>query len=144
MKKTLILLCSILVVYSCNNHQQTISENEISDAVTLLMKGITDADEGILHSITSDKLVYGHSSGKVQNKSEFISEVINGPLSYVNIELLDQTIKVSGETAIVRHIFKSETLNDGVPGNLKIGNVLIWQLQNREWKLLARQAYRLP
>jgi ketosteroid isomerase-like protein len=103
------------------------------------------ADESILKSITADELVYGHSSGKVQNKSEFIAEILSGqPLTYVNIEPLEQTIQMAGDAAVVRHIFTAETKNpEGEPGSLRIGNMLVWKLHNGEWKLLARQAYRL-
>jgi hypothetical protein len=107
------------------------------------MKGIEEADAEILGRIAADELVYGHSSGKVQNKDEFIAEIISGePLDYVQIQLTDQTIKVVGETAIVRHVFTAGTISQGNPGNLRIGNVLIWQLQQGKWKLLARQAYK--
>lgn len=144
MKKILFLLFTTFVTFGCNGQKTTTPENEISASISMLVKGITSADENILKDITADELIYGHSGGKVQNKSEFIAEIVSGqPLDYVSIELSNQTIKVSGQTAVVRHIFTSETLSNGVPGNLKIGNMLIWQLQNGKWKLLARQAYRL-
>jgi hypothetical protein len=145
MKQTFIYLFIMVIICGCNPAQQTSSspEEDVAEAVTLLMKGIEEADGGILDRIAADELVYGHSSGKVQDKAEFIAEIISGePLDYMNIQLTDQTIKVVGETAIVRHIFTAETLSQGNPGNLRIGNVLIWQWQDGRWKLLARQAYR--
>ncbi|MBN1277706.1 MAG: nuclear transport factor 2 family protein, partial [Deltaproteobacteria bacterium] len=92
----------------------------------------------------SDKLVYGHSAGRVQNKAEFIEEVVSlQPNDYLTIDLSDQTITISGNTAVVRHIYSFDYTSDGVPGSSSIGNVLIWQEQEGKWKLLARQAYRL-
>jgi hypothetical protein len=44
--------------------------------------------------------------------------------------------------AIIIQPLTAETLNNGTPGKLKIGNVLIWQLQKGKWKLLACQAYK--
>jgi len=150
MKRNIILLLFPLLIIGCNgNRQQTVqpktSEADVAAAVNQLMKGITDADENILKSITADELVYGHSSGKVQNKSEFIAEIVSGqPFRYMNIALSDQTIQMSGDAAVVRHIFTADTKSpDGTPGNLKLGIMQIWQLQNGKWKLLARQAYKL-
>ena len=150
MKKIIILLLFPILTCCCGNKQQQAvlpqtSEADVVVAVEQLMKGIMAADESILKSITADELVYGHSSGKVQNKSEFIAEICSGlPLVYFNIKPLDQTIQISGDAAVVRHIFTAETKNaDGEPGSLRIGNVLIWQLQNGKLRLLARQAYRL-
>ena len=150
MKKVFFLLLLPVLIVSCNNKQQQsipfqASEADVASAVNLLMKGFTSANESILKSATADGLVYGHSSGKVQNKSEFIAEIVSGqPLKYLSIDLSDQTIQLSGDVAVVRHIFSSETKNvDDEPGNLKIGVMQVWQLQNGQWKLLARQAYKL-
>jgi len=150
MKKIFFLLLLPVLVVCCNNKQQQsiqfqASEADVASAVNLLMKGFTEANESILKSATADGLVYGHSSGKVQNKSEFIAEIVSGqPLKYLSIDLSDQTIQLSGDVAVVRHIFSSETKNvDDEPGNLKIGVMQVWQLQNGQWKLLARQAYKL-
>jgi hypothetical protein len=81
----------------------------------------------------------------VQNKSEFITEILTkDPFVYTSIETFDQTIKMAGDAAVVRHIFTAETINvDGEPGSLRVGNVMVWKLQDGNLKLLARQAYRL-
>ena len=150
MKKSIICLLFPLWAGCCGNNQppaivsQT-SETDVAAAVEQLMKGFVNPDESLLQRITADELVYGHSSGKVQNKSEFIAEILSGePLKYISIEILDQTIQIAGDAAVVRHVFTSETMNtEGDTGSLRIGVMQIWQLQNRKWKLLARQAYRL-
>jgi hypothetical protein len=144
MKQLLISVFALFLICGCANLQSGSSqEEEVAQAVTILMKGIQNADGTILKDVAADELVYGHSSGKVQNKDEFIAEIVSKePLIYSSIQLGDQTIKVVGETAIVRHVFTAETLSNGTAGNLKLGNVLIWQRQKGKWKLLARQAYR--
>lgn len=113
-------------------------------AVEQFRTGIIDADRTVLENIFADKLVYGHSNGKVQNKAECIDEIVSlQPNDYQTITLTDQTITISGETAVVRHIYSADFLSKGVKGSLRIGNVLIWQKQEGKWKLLARQAYKL-
>ncbi|MEI8115607.1 MAG: nuclear transport factor 2 family protein, partial [Bacteroidia bacterium] len=123
---------------------QTKVEKEIAAAVETFKKGIVDSDKNLLNSIAAEELVYGHSNGKVQNKTEFIDEIISGKPDYISVDTADQTIKVSGNTAIVRHIYSAETMNNGTAGHVKIGNMLIFQKQHGKWKLLARQAYKLP
>jgi ketosteroid isomerase-like protein len=125
-------------------YSQTKEEKEVLAAIEILKKGIVDADKNVLNEIASDDLVYGHSSGKVQNKAEFIDEIVNSQPDYLSINLTEQTIKISGNTAVVRHIYSAETTNNGTPGHIKIGNMMIWQKQHGKWKLLARQAYKLP
>lgn len=142
--KKYFLLIVFLGALSLNANCQTPAENDVASAVENLLKGFVDADKDLLDKMTAEELIYGHSSGKVQNKTEFIDEVISGkPLDYVKFDLEGQTIKVVGKTAVVRHILNAETISNGAPGKLRIGNVLIWQKQKGKWKLLARQAYRL-
>lgn len=139
----LMILCSILALSGCND-RQAVSEDTVVDAVDLLMKGISEADETILKEIAADALVYGHSNGNVQDKKAFIAEVVSKqPLVYKRIRLTNQTIRLSGDVAVVRHIFSADTWAGDKPGTLKIGNMLVWQRRQRQWKLVARQAYRL-
>jgi len=119
-------------------------EKDVTAAVESLMKGIVNSDKTLLEDFTAEGLVYGHSSGKVQNRAEFIEEVmISKPLDFVKIDLLEQTVKIVGNAAVVRHVLSAEITNNGAPGSLKIGNMLVLQKQKGKWKLIARQAYKL-
>ena len=152
MKRQLLALGLLLIgLYSCksdNSFQKTdpaVQEKEVIAALEQFKTGIINADRNILEGIFADKLVYGHSSGKVQNKAECIDEIVSlQPNDYLTIDMTDQAITISGNIAVVRHIYSSEFTSNGTPGNLRIGNVLIWQKQDGKWKLIARQAYRLP
>lgn len=143
MRKTNALII-IFVAISISAYCQTKQEKEVAAAIEIFKKGIVDADKDLLNTITAEELVYGHSSGKVQNKAEFIAEIVSKLPAYLSVDMTDQTIKISGNAAIVRHIYSAETMNNGTPGRVKIGNMLIWQKQHGKWKLLARQAYKLP
>ncbi len=151
MKKILLTLTAVILsLSSCSTYKAaevtdvTGQEKEVVAAVEQFRTGIIAADRALLGNIFADKLVFGHSSGKVQNKAECIEEIVSlQPNDYLTISLTDQTITVSAETAIVRHIYSSDFISKGVKGSLRIGNVLVWQKQEGKWKLLARQAYKL-
>jgi len=143
MKKYFPIIVFLFAV-SLSSYGQTAAEKEVAAAVETLMKGFIDADKTILENITAEELNYGHSAGKVQNKTEFIDEVVSGkPLDYLKIDLEGQTIKVTGKTAVVRHIFNAETSSNGTPGKLRIGVMQVWQKQKGKWVLVARQAYKI-
>jgi ketosteroid isomerase-like protein len=62
----------------------------------------------------------------------------------VSIDLTEQTISVSDNVAIVRHVLKGKTNDAGkAPGEVHLKILLIWQKQKGSWKLLARQAVRV-
>ena len=139
------LLMAVSLLFAGFAAAQSGSEKAVGAAVEELKQAIIAADRARLEAIAADQLVYGHSSGKAQNKAEFIEEIVSlEPNDYLSIDLIDQTITVSGKTAVVRHIYASDYTSKGVKGSLRIGNMLIWQQQKGKWKLLARQAYRLP
>ena len=143
MKKRVYLLI-LLFSGSLVVHGQSKEEASLNAAIEIFRKGVMNADRALLESIADPDLVYGHSSGKVQNKAEFVDEIVSGkPLDYVTVELSNQTIKISDHIAIVRHIFSAQITNNGVAGNLKIGNMLVWKEKHGKWKLLARQAYKI-
>ena len=122
---------------------QSAEEKKVADAVEILRKTLISAEKPTLDRITAPELSYGHSSGKIEDKAAFIEALTSGRSDFVTIEQKDQTIQIIGSIAIVRHKLTAETFNDGVTGNVSLGILLIWQKQKGEWKLLARQAFKI-
>ena len=137
------LLFSFVFILFSNAQTPSAEEKKVAEAVATFKKAMISADKNLLQSITAPELSYGHSSGKVEDKAAFINGVLNDPIRFNEIDLKEQTIRIAGNTAIVRHIFDSKVTNNGTPGEIKIRNLLIWQKQNKEWKLLARQAFKM-
>jgi ketosteroid isomerase-like protein len=119
-------------------------EKEVSAAVESLRKTMVDPDKAALDKLVADDLSYGHSSGAVQTKAEFIDALTSGKSDFVSIELSQQTVKVVGNTALVRHVLSGTTNDGGKPGTVKLSVLLVWQKQKGEWRLLARQAVKVP
>jgi len=123
---------------------QSSDEKEVAGRVESLRKAMIAADKSALEELTAGQLSYGHSSGLVEDKAAFIDEFVTGKSVFTSITLADQTIKIAGNVAIVRHHLTAETNNKNVPGKADIVVLLIWQKQNGQWKLLARQAAKIP
>ena len=122
---------------------QTKDEAAVTQAVESLRKALIDPDKSTLDKLAADDLSYGHSSGLLQDKAAFEEALISGKSDFVSIELSEQTVKVVGNTAIVRHHFSAATNDGGKPGTVKLAILLVWQKQKGEWKLLARQAVKI-
>lgn len=132
-----------LLINSNQLFAQSKDEAAVAAAVENLRKAMLDADKTNLDKYTAADLSYGHSSGKVETKAEFVETLASGKSDFVSIDLSDQTVKVVGNTAIVRHVLTGSTSDNGVAGNVKLSILTIWQKQQGQWKLLARQAVRL-
>ncbi|MDT0645363.1 nuclear transport factor 2 family protein [Zunongwangia sp. F260] len=128
---------------STANETSASAETEVASAVEALNMAIIDPEESVLDTLISDKITYGHSSGLVQNKEEFIDDLVNGDFNFSSVDVSDQNIHIEDETAIVRHVFSAKATNAGDPVDVRIGNVLVYVKQGDHWKLLARQAFKL-
>ncbi|SDE26436.1 protein of unknown function [Pricia antarctica] len=134
----LLTFCTLIVFAQSNNDQQ-----QLDTAVKELYRAMVDKDGKILDNLTAKDLTYGHSSGKIEDKTQYIDAVLNGSFEFSSIVPDEQTIYSSGKTAIVRHIFVAEGTDNGEPADVRIGIMMTYQKQNGKWKLLARQAYKL-
>src|SRR5271169_2537449 len=118
-------------------------EAAVKDSVEALRKALLAADKTQLEQVAAAQLSYGHSSGKVQNKAEFVDGVMTRKGVVKSLDFPDLTVAVASDAAITRHIWASESETDGKPNKVRIGVLAVWQKQDGGWKLLARQGYTL-
>jgi ketosteroid isomerase-like protein len=127
-------------------HTQARAQDEaakVAQAIADLTQAMLAADKAKLEALTADQLSYGHSSGRVENKSEFITPIATKKTVYKSIVLSNHSVAVAGDSAIARHAWESESgTGDGKWNVAKIGVLQVWQKQGGSWKLLARQAFR--
>jgi ketosteroid isomerase-like protein len=143
MKKQLILVL-FLFAATATTIAQNKKETAVGDAVEKLRNAMISGNRAALEAIAADQLSYGHSSGLIESKSQFVEKIASGQSDFVTIEFKNQSITVSGNTAIVRHELHATTNDNNKPGEVHIKILLVWQKQAKEWKLLARQAVRIP
>ena len=123
---------------------QSGEEAAVNQAIEALRKAMLDADKAKLEELVADQLSYGHSGGVIESKAQFVAVVADKKTIYKSITLSDATTTVAGNNAIARHVFSAETEAGGKPGTARVGVLQVWQKQDGRWKLLARQAFRLP
>ena len=123
--------------------QAAVDKAAVDKAVEALRKALLEKNKAGLEQLTADQLSYGHSSGKVQSKAEFVDGVMMSKAVTKSIAFPELTVAVVGDTAIARHLYESEMETDGKTNNVKIGALQVWQKQNGNWKLLARQGFKL-
>ena len=119
------------------------AEQAVAVAAEKLRVAMIDPTPAALTALVADDLSYGHYGGRVDTKDSFIGDLIAGKSDFVTIAITDQTIKVVGNTAIVRHTLTADTNDAGKPGKVQIKILGMWQQQGGQWKLLARQAVRV-
>ena len=89
-------------------HAESADEAAVRKAIDDLTKAMMAADKAKLEALVSDQLSYGHSSGKVETKAEFVGVIAGKKTIYKSITLTDPTVAVVGNNAVARHTFAAE------------------------------------
>lgn len=143
MKKTLIALFFILIaqpiVFAQGSVEKAIMKME-QDWGTAVVK----ADTAALEKIFDETLVYTHSSGVVDDKSKYISNIKTGYTKYEEVTFEDYKVKLYGNTAISYTTAKIRAVSNGNPVNNHLKMIHIYVKRGKDWKMVAHQATRLP
>jgi len=143
MKKTLFTIIVLSVVMNTALMAQAAAEDDVKAFVEELRVAMIDANKTTLEKLTAADLSYGHSSGQVEDKNTFVEKIVSGKSDFTKLDISAQTVKISGDVAMVRHKLSGETNNDGKAGTINLSVLLVWQKQAGKWKLLARQAVKI-
>ena len=141
--KKLILLSALFLLNVTFVNAQSADEMKVTEAVSMLRQAMIDADKTVLEKILHEDLSYGHSSGTIETKAMLIESLISNNSDFKTMDLTDQTIKIAGKNAIVRHKLYAETLNKGVVGTAKLYVLMVFVKVKGNWFLLARQAAKI-
>jgi ketosteroid isomerase-like protein len=139
-KIRLMLLCTIFslpTLLFAQSKQQTLVEEKVEQ----LRKAMVDGDSVMLDKLASENLMYRHSGGHIDDKKEFVNKLASGKSDFVSIELLEQKIAViNKKVVIVYHTLDAKTNDNGKPADVHLYVMLVWEKQQGNWKLVARQA----
>ena len=139
-----LLTAFICLLFFIPGKAQT-EKKDIEASVAALTKAMIAADKPAMDKLTADDLSYGHSTGAVEDKTLYIKNIMAGSPKFSEINNTDQVITMAGDNAIVRNISSIKgTKPDGSPLDIKIGVLMVWKKSGGDWKLLARQGYKLP
>lgn len=116
----------------------------VAAAVEALTKAMLAGDRAGMMAVTHERLSYGHSAGRIENRQQFIDPLANKTSIFRSLNVSDQTIDVFGDDAIVRHVLCGESESNGRVSQVNIGILQVWKKQADGWKLFARQAYTRP
>jgi len=142
MKKNLTLLF-FAILFNLPLFAQSNKVTAVSEAVDKLKNSMITPKKDALYKMTVPELSYGHSSGLIENREEFVNALVSGKSDFKSIALTDQTIEVVGNTAYVRHKLAADVVDSGNAASINLGVLLVWIEQDGQWKLLARQAFKL-
>ena len=122
---------------------QSTDEATVAQAVENLRKAMFERNVKQFEALISENVSYGHSAGRIENKQQFIKAALANKAVMKSLAFTDQTVKITGNLAVVRNTYNGVSELDGKTNTTKIGVLLVWAKEDGTWRLYARQAYRL-
>ena len=119
-------------------------ETELRDAENAWSQAAIKADAATLKRLLGDDLRYTHTSGRIDNKEQFIQSVASGQLKYESIELEDFATNVYGNVAVVFTLRKVRTGYGANVATFHARFMRVWVKRDGRWQLVAHEATRLP
>jgi ketosteroid isomerase-like protein len=144
MPKLLAAFLALMLAVMAPAHAQSADEAAVAKAIDVLSKAIVAADKASLEKITWPELSYGHSAGKVENQKQFVEALVSKQTVITSIDNPKLSSNVVGDIAITRGTATFMVANAaGPPTKADLTLLLVWQKRGGEWKLLARQAFKV-
>ena len=139
MKK--IIAVTVIVLFAIHSYGQT--NAKLVQAAENLRALMVDPVKQQLENLLADSLSYGHSSGHIDTKQQFIEKLTTGKSDFVSIDITNQTVQVNKNTGIVRHDLSGVTNDSGKSSTVKLHVLTVWIKKGNRWLLAARQAIKI-
>jgi ketosteroid isomerase-like protein len=97
-----------------------------------------------LERLLDEQLVYMHSSGVADSKRSYLTGLREGVWDYQRIARTEQSVKVSGDTALVFNRLAISIKVRGVQKDLDNRALAVWTRREGAWRLLALQSGAVP
>ena len=118
-------------------------EQEVLAAEKDWANAVMARDFDALNQILSAKLIYAHSTGEIESKSDYLGKLRNGERRYDLIQHSKTTVRVFGAAAAAHSIVRMKGASAGVPFDNKLMMMHLWVKQDGRWRLAAHQTTRL-
>jgi ketosteroid isomerase-like protein len=135
-----IAFCSLALLAAIPEDQ---AKSEVSATMEAWKRAVIERDRAALDQLYAPDLVYSHSNAHAETKAEAIDSVVNGPSRFEAIDLADVSIRVYGNTAVVRAKVTMHLNNRGQLSAVPLSVLHVWVKNPAGWQLVARQSTHL-
>ncbi len=115
----------------------------IDSVVVALDRALLEKDSTSLNRLLDGNMTYGHSNGWIQTKSDVVSDLFNGKITYKQITVTEKDIKVSGRYAVVRMKADVDVTVSTTPVHVRLNILQVWRWKHRHYVLIARQSVKI-
>ncbi len=107
-------------------------------------KAMIDGDAATLGELLAEDLIYTHSSARLDDKKSYIVSITSGTLKYRKVSRHDETIRVSGDAALITGRVEIDAVLAGAERHLVSRYLNVWLKRGGRWQLAAWQSTPVP
>jgi hypothetical protein len=139
-----LILIAVLFLFAFISAQAQTDEQTIINLSKKKFGWMTQMKLDSLESILDERLMFVHSNGWTETKTEFIQDIKSGKLRYLNIDVTETAARLYTNTAIVTGKGKFKVLLDGSELIINLLYTEVYVSKNGVWLLASRHSNRLP
>lgn len=128
-------LCAI--AYSADEQQIITAEKGWAAAVVA-------KDFARLDAMLTPDLIYAHSTGIIDDKTQYLEKMRTGKQNYAGIEHKSTTVRFHGDAAVAHSQIRMHGTNASGPFNDQLMMMHVWVKSKGKWLLAAHQTTKLP
>lgn len=102
-----------------------------------------EADVHGLGQLLVDDWLLTHSDGRVQTKSEYISELSSRSRTNQAISNEEVSLRAYGDTAVITGVSVQSGVSKGKPWSGRFRFTRVWILRDEKWKMVASHSSRI-
>ena len=119
----------------------------VEAAAENVRQAMLKVDLAAFDKLFAPDLIYVHASGGIDNIDVFKQKLAEKD-SYKSIDIGNQVVTTTENSAIVTHIFECNVISKGTnndqPFNVHVGVMQVWKKTGDEWRLSARKSFNIP
>lgn len=115
------------------------AQKEVAAAYSAIMTAMVQKDRATLEKHYSPDITFRHMSGKVQTRSEFFDDIVNGKLNYYKVTVSHIEVKTDGKTAEVTYTHTLNALAYGARGAWPFSGTMYFEKRDGVWEACPKR-----
>jgi ketosteroid isomerase-like protein len=116
-------------------------KTEVMAAMQSWKNAMLKKDAAALVRLLHPDLTYSHSDARLETKADILQSIPAGKLNVQDIRFGENTVRVYGNTALIKGTMEVVVSSSPTPLNLNV--LQVWLRGPQGWQLVARQSTRL-
>ena len=119
------------------------ADNDVRKAEEAWAAAVKASDASALEKLLANDLVYTHSTGNVDSKTNYLSKMKAGTQKYTDLQYSGMKVRTfNGTTGVVNSQLRMIGATNGTPFDNTVYVIHVWVKQGGSWKLVAHQTTR--